>query len=300
MSFTPEITNKRLRGIGGSEVAAILGLSSYSSPYKVWLTKTGRETFPVDNKYTRAGTILEGAVAQFFEAETQYRIIKSSAKQKVYQHPEHQFAIGMPDRIYVTPESVGKRVLECKTTQSVIEDVPDEWFCQLQWYLGVVGMTGGAVAWLERGLDFKFKEFEFDADFWNYMIEAVAKFWKDHIEKDTPPDPLTASDVEYRYKYHTAGNVIQATPELIGVHEQLKLLRAEIKEKTEKEQEMIDSIKLVMRDAEAVMNGPKPIITSKTASAPTLFNKESFKNDHPELYEQYIYEGVASRRFLIK
>ncbi|WP_410960483.1 YqaJ viral recombinase family protein, partial [Salmonella sp. SAL4361] len=32
----------RKKGIGGSDVAAILGFSPYKSPYQLWLDKTGR------------------------------------------------------------------------------------------------------------------------------------------------------------------------------------------------------------------------------------------------------------------
>lgn len=48
---TPEEVNAqwveaRRNGIGGSDVASIMGLNKFSSPLSVWLVKTGREDPP--------------------------------------------------------------------------------------------------------------------------------------------------------------------------------------------------------------------------------------------------------------
>ena len=41
-SARQEWLQARKLGIGGSDVAAILGLSKYKSPYQLWLDKTSR------------------------------------------------------------------------------------------------------------------------------------------------------------------------------------------------------------------------------------------------------------------
>jgi len=290
----------RKKGIGGSEVAAILGLDTFSSPYKVWLNKTGRESSAVDNKYTQAGLILESAVAEFFELRTKYRIIKTSAVQKTFQNPKFEFAIGTPDRIYIANRKVGKGVLECKTTQYVYDDIPEKWFIQLQWYLGILGLMYGSVAWLEHGLDFKFKEYEFDRTFFEFMIESVNKFWAENIIKDVPPEPINSEDIKLMYRKHTEGLTIEATPELIGVHSELSAVKAAIKELEKKESDLTEAIKVVMRDAEAVVTGERPLFTWRTAKSSQQFDKDRFKADQPELFEKYQKEVEGSRRFLIK
>lgn len=290
----------RKKGVGGSEVAAILGLDEYSSPYKVWLDKTGRETFNVDNKYTQAGNILEDAVSKFFETKTNYRIIKASATSKTLVHPKYEFAVGTPDRRYFHSSSIGKGILECKTTQHAYDDVPQKWFIQLQWYLGIIGYNFGSVAWLERGLDFKYKEFEYDPEFFEYMISAVHRFWHDNVLKDVPPDPIDVSDIQRMYSKHTDGVITEATPEMLIAHEKLIEVKTAIKTLEEEETKLVDAVKFSMRDAESVMQGGKPLFTWKSSKASTKFDMDAFKSERPELYSIYLKEVEGSRRFLVK
>ena len=57
----------RKKGIGGSDVAAILGFSPYKSPYQLWLDKTGRsERKESQNESAHFGNLLEDVVAKEF------------------------------------------------------------------------------------------------------------------------------------------------------------------------------------------------------------------------------------------
>jgi len=290
----------RKKGIGGSEVAAILGLDDFSSPYKVWLDKTGKQSSSVDNKYTKAGLILESAVADYFEQQTQYRIIKASAKQQTVTHPDYSFAIGTPDRRYMATNKIGKGILECKTTQYAYDDIPEKWFIQLQWYLGVVGSVYGSVAWLEHGLDFKYKEYEFDRDFFDYLLENVSRFWTENVQKNVPPEPINSADIERMFSRHREGSVLEATPEIISAHSELLTVRSAIAELESKEKELTELIKTVMRDNEIITAGSRPLFTWRTSKSSQQFDKEKFKTDQPGLYGQYLTEVPGSRRFLIK
>jgi predicted phage-related endonuclease len=299
MTLAPEIKARRSRGIGGSEVSAILGLNKYSSPYKVWLVKTGREAPFSGNKYTDAGTLLESAVVDFFHKETHYRIIKSSAKQKVYVHPKYNFAIGMPDRFYFG-NKVGKGILECKTTQASFDEPDETWFAQLQWYLGVVGLMYGGVAWLEHGLNFKYQEYEFDPDFFNFMITEVKKFWEENILKDIPPDPINVEDVQRMFTRHIEGSKLEASPEMIAVHAEIRTVRDAIKELEAKEKDLADRIKFVMRDTEVVISGTKPLFTWKTTEPIHRLDQKGLKEAEPDIYNKWIKEEPGIRKFLVK
>lgn len=299
MEFTPEIKKKRLTGIGGSEVPAILGMNKYSSPYRVWAIKTGREDSFVGNKYTTAGTILESAVVEFFSRETEYRIIKASAKQKVFVHPKVSFAIGMPDRFYFS-NRVGRGILECKTTQQSLDEVPDSWFAQLQWYLGIVGLYYGGIAWLEHGLEFKYKEYEYDADFFDFMLAEVTKFWENHIVKDVPPDPINIDDLIARYPQHISGKTIDAPYEIVRAHTELKEIREQIKKLETRETELSDAVKMAMKDSERVVSRGETLFSWKASKDSVVFEKDRFQIENPDLYQNYLTTRPGTRRFLIK
>lgn len=289
----------RSKGIGGSEVAAILGVSEWSSPYQVWLDKTGRNGENMDNKYMYAGRLLESAVAKYFASETGYRVIKSSAVEKTYQHPKYPFVIGTPDRTYFA-KNLGKGVLECKTTQRRIDDVPMSWFTQLQWYLGLLELTNGSVAWLERGVDFGYKEYEFDRSFWEYALNAVGEFWENNVLKDIPPDPINVEDVEAIFSRHTEGKVYFATPDMVVNHQRIRTLIEAIKELESERDGLVEKIKLEMQDAEAIMYNEYPLFTWKTPKESFRIDGEKLKEMYPDAYNDCLTRIKTTRRFLIK
>ena len=59
-----EWLERRCHTIGGSDAAGIVGLSKYSTPYTVFLDKTGRLPDKPDNEAMRQGRDLEDYVAQ--------------------------------------------------------------------------------------------------------------------------------------------------------------------------------------------------------------------------------------------
>ena len=69
---------QRELGIGSSEVGTILGVNPFETPYQLWLRKKGMTPPVEENEAMRAGHILEGAVARYFEEETGRQVIKSS------------------------------------------------------------------------------------------------------------------------------------------------------------------------------------------------------------------------------
>jgi len=67
--------------VGASQLAAVLGISPYQTPWEAWATLTGRLEPWRGNNATRAGTLLENAVLDAAEEELQrqlYRQYKQS------------------------------------------------------------------------------------------------------------------------------------------------------------------------------------------------------------------------------
>ena len=61
---------ERMKGIGGSDVAAILGLSKWSTPYDVWQSKLGLADPTPDNDAMKWGRLLEPVVRQAYAERT--------------------------------------------------------------------------------------------------------------------------------------------------------------------------------------------------------------------------------------
>ena len=84
-----DVKTNRHEYIGGSDIAAIMGLSRWKTPLKLWLEKTQKTPAPdlSDNEAVELGTELEDFVAKKFSRLTGKAVRRSP---KMYQHPQYQ------------------------------------------------------------------------------------------------------------------------------------------------------------------------------------------------------------------
>lgn len=288
----------RKKGIGGSEVAAILGLNQYKTAFQVWQDKTGRAPNEQENAFMKFGSRAEKLVVEYWEEETGLK----TAECAHFSHPQYDFIMGTPDRVYSKDGKTG--VLECKTSKLII--TPDDprfinFFCQLQWYMGLVQASIGEVAILDRvNCEFARFEFEFNDDFYQEVLGKIVNFWENHVAKDVPPEPANYHDVEIMFKKHVNGAFVEAAPETLQVVERLKSVKEQIKELKDQEEELAGQIKMVLRDSEFLSYDGRPLVTWKAASDSTRFDADLFKKTHPDLYKQFQKTVPGSRRFLVK
>ena len=104
----------RRAGLGGSDIAAVLGLSKWQSPMDVWAAKRGLSEEVVETNAMRRGRLLESAIANWYQEETGLEVLDGNEMPIVGPKP---FMLASPDR-YV---SAGKTRfgLEIKTARSV-------------------------------------------------------------------------------------------------------------------------------------------------------------------------------------
>ena len=87
---------ERKKSIGGSEISAVLGMSSYESPYSIWANKTGKVPEFDGNLRTEVGTALEEFVAQKFASVSGFG--KAVQKTKfLYRDSKIPFLHASPD-----------------------------------------------------------------------------------------------------------------------------------------------------------------------------------------------------------
>lgn len=133
---TPEWHEWRKQGIGASEMAAILGVCKYSTPYKVWCEKTGRSKGFEGNFVTERGNELEA------KARARYELVSlEDMPPGCAVHPKYQILRASLDGI----RADGKRILEIKCPGRESHEaalsgrVPDHYIPQVQYQLLVTG-----------------------------------------------------------------------------------------------------------------------------------------------------------------
>lgn len=298
----------RESGIGSSEVGTILGINPYETPYQLWRRKVGIDPPVQQNFAMKAGHYLEDAVSKFFEDETGYLVDQGSAGDWIVVSDAKPYLRVSPDRIYSPKRDLDKRILECKTTQMDIEkdDVPQHWFAQLQYQLGVCELNRGSLAWLIAGRKFDYREYTFDDDFFGWMVSEVDRFWVDNILGGQEPEAVNVDDVLLRNPRHVDGKKVVATDALLADCAALKEIKDELSAIETRKRELESAIKMAMGDAEALVSpdstpaDPIVLATWKAAKDSVKFDEKAFAAAHPDIYQNYLKTITGSRRFLLK
>lgn len=222
----------RKRGITGTDVAAICGLSRWKAPIDVWLDKTGRsEPFP-DNPRMYWGRRLEAEVAGWYEERTGRRVVEPDPKLVV--GPE-AWILGSPDRIVVgEPRGLEIKTAGERSAHRWGEDgsqlVPEEYTAQVAWYMLACRYPRWDLAALIGGQDARLYEFERDADYEDLLREAAGRFWRDYVLADVPPavdgSDSWAAYLQRAFPAPRVTDLAEATPEVMAAAARLRAARA--------------------------------------------------------------------------
>jgi hypothetical protein len=116
------------------------------------------------------------------------------------------------------------------------------------------------------------------------------------VQAGTPPPTTSYADLVRRFGSMSRAITVQASAEAIAAVGWLKELKAIIAEE--------ESLKAVVMgtlgEADTLLDGEKVLCTWKAARASQRFDLSGFKEEHPELYQQFLKLGEPSRRLLIK
>lgn len=193
---TPEGDNdawleQRRKGIGGSDVAAIMGLSHYRGPYEVWAEKLGYipPADLSDNEAVEWGNILEPVVGNHYASLHPDRIVRRV--NAVCQSIERHHAQASLDYEVKDPE-LGWGILEIKTASLYREHdwdegVPLHYITQITHYMSVTGRKFADVAVLIGGQIYKEFRVMRDEDDIRAVNKEVDDFWSMVVDDVEPP-----------------------------------------------------------------------------------------------------------------
>lgn len=296
----------RKQGIGASEVATVVGLNPWETPYQLWRRKTGIDKPQEENFAMKAGHYLEDAVARFYQDASGNEIISSSAADFMFVDDDKPFLRVSPDRTFWLKNMVrnddNKGILECKTTQKSIDpdDLPKHWFCQVQMNLGVAGYEQGSLAWLCSGREFGYKDITFSPEFYGWLCDETERFWKDNVLGGVEPEAIDVRDVLLKYSRHTEGRLVEVGDEVFRDYQDLKDVRKQIDALTERKETLEGRIKMAFGDAEAITYGGDTLATWKAPKPSMKFDTALFKDKYPNIYDEFTVPVQGSRRFLLK
>lgn len=290
----------RRKGIGGSDVGAVLGLNKYKSPYTLWAEKSGLlHTEEIDNESMRIGRDLEDYVARRFMEATGHTVVTSPYS---FQSEEHPFMLANVDRLLVDEESG----LECKTASALTRydfengDIPPSYYCQCIHYMAVTGYKKWYIAILVMGKGFYWFEINRDEEEIKALIEAEADFWnkvENGIEPPMDGMASTSDTLSKRFRYSKNGKECILGYEAESALNMINNINNKMKELKEQKSLYENIVKREMRNAE--MAETDDLVVTWKRKGTRRFSQSDLKKNEPLIYKKYMKESTTER-FMVK
>lgn len=235
--LTQEQKQARKTGIGGSDVAAILGLSPWKTALQLYMEKRGELDSDQDNRFTKWGSILEPVILAEYEQQTGQKVSRPEQLIRSYRYP---FMIANVDGLIEKSEN-GKRtyckIVEIKTAMQFksnefgevnTDALPDYYLTQVHHYMTVLDAHETDVAVLIGGNDFRIYNVKRDLEISKMLIEKEAAFWE-MVSNGIPPAIINAEDWLLRFENTAKDEEIEATESDLKLLKMLYQTKVQIK-----------------------------------------------------------------------
>lgn len=219
----------RKTGVGGSEIAAVLGEATRTtedgaikSPFDVWLAKTSPME-SIDSVDAERGRFLEPSVVAWYCQRTG---LTQGLAPGTVRHATKPWALCTPDALVNLPDG-RSRIVSVKCPRHAwdwgepgTDDVPRDYFLQLQWEFAVCSsfMPAGA---LDEQLDLacfvggelRIYTMRADGELQAMMLDSVGEWWERHMVRgETPPlDASSGAKTYLKRKWKSGAEIREAT-----------------------------------------------------------------------------------------
>jgi putative phage-type endonuclease len=212
-------------GIGGSEAAAVMGVSPFESALSLFSRKLGLMPEIQDNERMYWGRHLEEAIAADYERRTG-RVLTDPGPYTIYRHETFPHMFCTPDRII---EANPPGILQIKTARpgaktEFMEQVPVHYQVQLQHEMICCGVSWGAFAVFFGDYDHLYFDVDFHGRFAQVLITQEQSFWS-KVKMGVPPiaDDSYASRIALQSLYKEEEDEVKALAgDLINAHMSLE------------------------------------------------------------------------------
>lgn len=292
------------RGIGGSDVAAIVGLSPYKAPADVYARVINGTTSSAGTR-ARLGNLAEPHIlADYCERHS-----------FPFEKFERNVELRRPDKTYMRGELDalfrGNHAVECKLVgfrqadrwgQDGSDHIPDEYLCQVAWYTMLADVPFMVIAaWFDGGGDYREFRYDRNTDLEGSLVERVEQFWTDHIEKRVPP-PLTGADADSIRAIFPANNgkVREATPEEAELVAEFASAKEILKSAEEREKELKGKLQAAIGDMDGLYCQAGKVTWKQVRTSPKTDWERVAKacNAPAKLIDNHTTTPAGFRRFL--
>ena len=317
----------RRKGIGGSDVAGILGVSPFTTARDIYYDKLNIAPL-ADNEDNwvamEVGTLLEPLISKIFKKKMGCKLGKLN---KIMRHPKYSFMFANLDYIALFPDNT-HAILECKSTNY---NMRSKWFDGdteiIPFYYELQGRHYMAVMDIDRvyfGCLYGNNENEFiircldrDMEIEAELIAIEEDFWTNNVLAKVPPEYAEDGDLIAESVRKHFGAADTNAPELVlntkhgtSLAEFLELQREKsaVDEQSKQLKARMEKIKGLIADelgkgcfASCTVNGENYAISYKPSMLARI-DKDALlrlRQNLPDVYNEYV-TVTESRRFYVK
>ena len=315
----------RRLGIGGSDAAAIMGVSPFCTKRDLYYDKCGI-TPAIDEEESNwvakeVGHRLEDLVAEIFSKKTGFRVFPV---RKMFRHPLYPFMLADVD-FFIDFGDGTYGILECKTTNYNCQDkwannsTPVNYEYQGRHYMAVMNISKVYFACLYGNNEDEFfiRYMERDLELEEDLIAEEEYFWNDNVKMGVEPPYTEKADLvlesirkHYGPADKDADKVNLNRKHKVGLERYLELKEQKSKldhESKKLEEQMKESYAEIVEEMGVSCTGvlkdggTEYIVTYNPAYRTGIDKKglEKLKVQHPDVYDDYV-NTTESRRFSVK
>lgn len=284
----------RRGGIGGSDVAAILGLDKYRGPRHVFEAKHGRpvEADAALSEYAEIGQEIEDFVSYLFTKRSGIPAVPSPG---TLVHVEHEWMRANVDRYALDPQTgevVAPVELKNRSEYQLADwedGVPDGPALQAHWYMAVGGWPYAWVAALVGGNKLRYHRIERDPEMIETLVDVCGQWYQRHVIEGFPPpaDGLEATkDLLGRLWDAKPKEIVEVSRDkAVKLRKRRASLVEQIKELEGQRTAIENEMRLITEAAEVAKSGKGVAWSWKQNGA---FAAKRFQEENPELAAQYM------------
>jgi len=299
MRDTTVSVSDRMGYLGGSDSAAVCGLSPWKTPYELYLEKVGeKEQDDLEgNERVYWGTVLEAILAREYTRRTDGKVRRVSA---LIRDSELPYLAVHIDRDILNSNGI----LECKTAGSRVaqhwgeagtDEIAEYYLPQAQHTLMVTKAEFVDVAVLIGGNEFRLYHVDRDDEYIELLRETEIRFWQRVVDRD-PPDPETIADA--RLAWQSGEGVVEGDDAAYAAAVSLQEYTDEIKHLTEMaDAERLKLIRAMADDGHTLTFDNRKLATWKEQIGRTTIDRTALQSEYPEVYEEVKKVGNPFRVF---
>lgn len=263
--LTDKQKEDRKLGVGGSDIPIIMGLSTYKTPYQLYLEKIGEvENKEEPNEYQYWGNQLESIIRDEFAKRNNVAVETPDT----LIHPFFDFLRANIDGFIPSLNAV----LEVKCSSSYMSNlwgedgsdvIPMQYLVQIAHYCVVTNADCAYIAVLIGGNDYREFKYTRDKQLEDHVIKAAENFWH-CVQTKTPPEAVNQIDLRLMFPTHQEEKKVIINSDVAQQLTTLSKNRFKIKELNDVEEQYKFNIMQFMKDAEVLVDeSGKPIVSWK-------------------------------------